>query len=181
MHNEIKIPLGWTFFSHNTNSERWNEDIAIKSEIIVNPKHVMSVITEEDIYGYYRQYGNRANMSYNNGKGIPIEIRCLISDRKHLEFLPSDIKEIMHSRFYYDRNNYGGVYGQRHHSIPKGEKLIVLATSDKDDISGIEKLIIWTIPESYKDYYDSEVKKGNNRIIKCFSKKNSLIQKKSNK
>ena len=174
MADEVIIPEGWTFFSHNTNSERWNEDILNISEIVVNPNKVMSVITERDIYDYYQHYGNRANFVYSGGKGTPIEIRCLICDRNCLDSLPFEIKELMSTKFYYDRDNFGGAYGQRHHSIPQGEKLIVLAVSDIDNINGAEKHIIWAIPISYIDYYEAEVNKGNNRIIKCISKRKSL-------
>ena len=162
---QIIIPNGWTYYAHRTNTERWQEDPFAESSIIINK--IMSVVTERDIYEDVSRYGKRSLKGYSGGKGKPFEIRCLICDLKHLREMPNDseMKNIMLNEFYYDRRNLGGCYGQRHHSIPPKEELVVLGIGNYDEVYERDSSIIWTIPRRFIEFYKTEMQSGEYRII----------------
>jgi hypothetical protein len=81
--------------------------------------------------------------------------------------------------FYFDKHNIGGAGGQRHHSIPKGEELVVLGTSQFDEIYQKEKKVIWTIPKRFLDLYIRDINKGKNRIVEI--EENEHMQEKQDK
>ena len=161
----VMIPEGWTYFAHRTNTEKWKEDPFTEKSI--NIKKLMSVVTESDIYLELKHYGHNHHQGYNFGEGIPFEIRCLICDLPYLQTLSDDneMKNIMLKEFYYDRRNFGGCYGQRHHSIPEKEELVILGISDYDEVFNKSKKIIWTIPKRFIEFYQEELNKENNRVI----------------
>lgn len=168
---EIIIPEGWTYFAHRSNTERWKVNPLEMSTITVNKGRVMSVVTEFEIHQELEHYGKKSIKSYNSGNGTPFEIRCLIPDRQYVYALPnSELKEVMLKEFYYDKRNFGGCYGQRHHSIPPEEELIVLARGNHDEVFDNDANIIWTIPKRFIDFYKEEVAKGNNRVIEVDKK-----------
>ena len=160
--SEIIIPQGWTYFAHRTNTDKWNENPFNKSEIEV--KKLMCVVTEREIYHELNDYGKNYLLGYTSGKGTPFEIRTLICDLNYIQSLDKDseIRKIMLKEFYYDKNNFGGAYGQRHHSIPSGEELIVLGVSNYDEVFERQSNIIWTISKRLLDFYNSETLKNNN-------------------
>ncbi len=162
---QIVIPEGWTYFAHRSNTERWNEDPFAMSTIVTNK--LTSVVTERDIYDELNSYGRSHVRGYSTGNGTPFEIRCLICGLPYLRTLTdeSSIKTMMMKEFYYDRNNFGGVYGQRHHSIPKGEELVVLGIGDYDEVFKRETKIIWVIPKRFIDFYKMCVGSKNDRFI----------------
>ena len=49
---------------------------------------------------------------------------------------------------------FGGMGGQRHQSIPKGEELVVLALGNYDEIYESESIIIWTISKRLMEFYE---------------------------
>jgi len=163
--NQILIPEGWTYFVHRTNTERWQGDPFNNKSIILT--RLMSVITEYDIYQEVEHYGKNHAQGYSSGKGTPFEIRCLICELPYLRIMNSgsEIKTIMLNNFYYDKLNFGGAGGQRHHSIPKGEELIVIGIGEYDEITEKNKKIIWTISKRFLEFYKQEIMKNNNRII----------------
>ena len=163
--NQIIIPEGWTYFAHRTNTSRWNSNPFDMNIITINK--IMSVVTESEIYQELRDYGKRYLLSYSSGQGEPFEIRFLICDLPYLRTLDdnSGIKQIMLKEFYYDRRNIGGCYGQRHHSIPPKEELIVIGVGNYDEVFNRDEKIIWTIPKRFIDFYKKELAKKNNRII----------------
>ena len=124
---QIIIPEGWTYYAHRSNtSSKWNSNPFEMDMITIN--RIMSVVTEKDIYQDLRHYGKNHLLGYSIGEGEPFEIRCLICDLPYVKTLDdnNELKNIMLNEFYYDKRNYGGCYGQRHHSIPPKEELIVL-------------------------------------------------------
>ena len=150
--NEIIIPEGWTYFAHRTNTERWEED-PFNTDLITIKK-IMSVIAEKDIYQDIQHYGKNQRQGYSSGNGLPFEIRCLICDLPYLSYMPDcEIKNIMLKEFYYDRRNFGGAAGQRHHSIPREEELVVLGIGNYDEAYDTNKKIIWTIPKRFINFY----------------------------
>ncbi len=161
----VVIPEGWTYFAHRTNTERWQEEPFSKTSIHLTK--LMSVVTERDIYRELEDYGPDHYQGYSSGNGTPFEIRCLICNLPYLRTLSDDneMKGVMLHEFYYDRRNFGGCYGQRHHSIPKDEELVVLGISDYDEVFKKRTKIIWTIPKRFIKFYKEEVNKNNNRII----------------
>ena len=163
--NKIIIPEGWTYYAHRTNTERWQNDPFNMEAITV--EKIMSVVTEKEIYEELKHYGKKHLHGYNTGQGDPFEIRCLICSEPYLKKLDDscDIKNIMLKEFYYDRRNIGGCYGQRHHSIPPKEELIIIGVGEHDEIFDNDKKIIWTIPKRFIKFYIEEINKGNNRII----------------
>ncbi len=163
--NQIVIPDGWTYYTHRTNTERWSNNPFEEDIIVVNK--LMSVVTESEIYQELNHYGKNHLQGYSTGKGEPFEIRCLICNLGYLQTFDkaNKLKDIMLKEFYYDRRNFGGCYGQRHHSIPKDEELIVIGIGNYDEVFGKDKKIIWTIPRRFLEFYKEEIKKGNNRII----------------
>ena len=163
--SKIIIPEGWTYYAHRTNTERWEEDPFASNMIIV--KKLMSVVTEREIYQELSNYGKNHLQGYSTGKGEPFEIRCLICDLQYLQSLDEndEIKNIMLKEFYFDRRNFGGCYGQRHHSIPFKEELIVLGIGTHDEVFDNDKKIIWTIPRRFLDFYIREIKREKNRVI----------------
>jgi len=175
--NQIIIPEGWTYFAHRTNTERWENDPFNESLITVNK--LMSVITEDDIYREVRHYGKNHLQGYSTGKGVPFEIRCLICSLPYLSKLDneSNIKNIMMKEFYYDRRNFGGCAGQRHHSIPKDEQLMVIGVGEYDEVYERNQKIIWTIPKRFLEIYKNDIMKNNNRIINLESLENEYFKK----
>ena len=167
--NQIIIPEGWTYYAHRTNTERW-QDNPFNKEIIKVLK-IMSVVTEKDIKEELLHYGKNHLQGYGIGKGESFEIRCLICDLPYIRSLDdsNEIKNIMLKEFYYDKRNFGGCYGQRHHSIPPQEELFVIAIGKYDEIFEQSKKIIWTIPKRFVHFYLEEIKKGKNRIIELVS------------
>ena len=161
----IVIPEGWTYFAHRSNTERWKYDPSKEETITV--EKLMSVVTEREIHGEVAAYGKSHNRGYTSGNGTPFEIRCLIGTMPYVRSLDDDnpLKEIMTKQFYFDRNNFGGCYGQRHHSIPSKEELVVIGIGDHDEVFDRESLIIWTIPRRFIDQYRKDIKNGNNRLI----------------
>ena len=161
----IVIPEGWIYFAHRSNTERWKEDPS-KQEIITTDR-LMSVVTEREIYSELAAYGRNHGRGYSSGNGTPFEIRCLIGDIRYVRAMDDSnpLKNIMINKFYYDKNNFGGCAGQRHHSIPPKEELVVIGIGDHDEVFDKDALIIWTIPRRFIDQYRTDIKKGNNRLI----------------
>lgn len=158
------IPEGWTYYAHRTNTEKWQEDPFDKDEIRITK--IMSVVTESEVHQELMHYGPKAIQAFNLGNGEPFEIRCLICDLRHTRELENEeMKEIMLKEFYYDRRNIGGCYGQRHHSIPTDEELVVIGLGEYDEVFEQDKKIIWTIPKRFIGFYQEEIKKGKNRTI----------------
>lgn len=65
----------------------------------------------------------------------------------------------------YDKNNFGGAYGYRHHSIPRGEELVIIGFSDYDEVYDREGNIIWTVPKRLFEFYNQELDKGDVRGV----------------
>lgn len=174
--NQILIPNGWTYFAHRTNTERWQENPFNLKKIIVGK--IMSVVTESDIHQELMHYGKNHLQGYSIGKGEPFEIRCLICNIPYIRSLSEDneLKNIMLKEFYFDKRNFGGCYGQRHHSIPPKEELVVVGIGEYDEIFDQQKKIIWTIPKRFIDFYIEDIKKGNNKILEL--KKQEEVRKK---
>ena len=82
----------------------------------------------------------------------------------------------MMKEFYYDRRNFGGVYGQRHHSIPPKEELVVLGIGNYDEVFEREENIIWTIPKRFLDFYKSELQKNNVRVLEINKSKGATYK-----
>ena len=101
------------------------------------------------------------------GNGEPFEIRCLIPSLAYVRSFEGndDIQNIVLNEYYFDKNNFGGVRGQRHPSIPKGEELKLIGMGNYDEIYENESTIIWTIPKRLMGFYESELAKNNNREI----------------
>ena len=165
MDNKIIIPDGWTYYAHRTNTEKWTNNPFNDNLIKVNK--LMSVVTESDIYQELNHYGKNHFQAYSMGHGEPFEIRCLICDLRHLRTMDdnNEIKQIMLKEFYFDKRNFGGCYGQRHHSIPKDEELVVIGIGNHDEVFDKEQKIIWTIPRRFIDFYKEEIKNNNYRTI----------------
>lgn len=162
--NKVVIPEGWTYFAHRTNTANWDTDPFNTDLILI--KKIMSVVTERDIYCELRSYGKNHLLSYSTGKGEPFEIRCLICDLMYLRNLENfEVKDAMLKEFYYDRRNFGGCYGQRHHSIPPKEELVVIGVGNYDEVFERETKIIWTIPRRFLEFYKTELLKENSRVI----------------
>ncbi len=163
--NQIIIPEGWTYFAHRTNTSNWNED-PFEMDIIT-VIDIMSVVTESDIYTDLRHYGENYMFGYSFGKGEPFEIRCLICELPFLRVLDdtNEIKNIMLKEFYYDRRNFGGYGGKRHHSIPPKEELVVIGVGNHDEVFDREEKIIWTIPKRFLEFYKKEVEDKSSRVI----------------
>ena len=163
--DQIVIPEGWTYFAHRTNTERWKNNPFEEKVITVNK--LMCVVTEADIYQTISHYGRNSTQAYTYGKGTPFEIRCLVCSLPYVREMPDDfdMKNIMLQQFYYDKNNFGGDYGHRHHSIPSKEELVVIALGEFDEAYLRDAKIIWTIPKRFLPFYQSEVQKGKNRTI----------------
>ena len=161
----IVIPKGWTYFAHRTNTSKWANNPFESNTITTNK--IMSVVTEKEIYEEISQYSKKHKQGYSFGKGEPFEIRCLICDLPYLNSLDkeSPLKKAMLSEFYYDRRNIGGCYGQRHHSIPPNEKLVVVGIGEYDEVYKQDKKIIWTIPERFIDFYKEAISKEDIRLI----------------
>ena len=162
---KIVIPEGWTYFAHRTNSERWTENPFEKKSIILTK--LMSVVTESDIYQELSHYGRNHFQGYTLGKGTPFEIRCLIYELPYLRALKDneEIKNVMLNEFYFDKRNLGGAYGQRHHSIPKGEELVVIGIGNYNEVYSKEATIIWTIPKRFMEVYKNDILKNQYRTI----------------
>lgn len=163
--NRIIIPEGWTYFAHRTNTSKWGDNPFDTDAIIINK--IMSVVTEKDIYQELQDYGKNYLLGYSSGNGEPFEIRCLICGLPYLRTLDdnNEIKNIMLRQFYYDRRNFGGCSGQRHHSIPPKEELIILGIGNYDEVFNREENIIWTIPKRFLDFYRKEIEEKKNRVI----------------
>ena len=84
----------------------------------------------------------------------------------------------MLKEFYYHKRNFGGCYGQRHHSIPNKEELVVLGIRNYDEVFEKEAKIIWTIPKRFIEFYKEELKKGDLKIIEI-QKSNTMPQTKT--
>ena len=162
---QIIIPHGWTYFAHRTNTEKWEIDPFEEKSITL--KRIMSVVTEREIYQEIEDYGIDHTLGFSSGKGEPFEIRCLICQLPYLRSMydSMDIKNIMLKEFYFDRRNFGGMSGQRHHSIPEGEELVVLGIGEYDEAYDKEKKIIWTIPKRFIEFYKTEVERYQSRGI----------------
>ena len=164
----IVIPEGWTYFAHRSNTERWKYDPS--KEDTITTDRLMSVVTEHEVHSELAAYGKTHGRGYSSGSGTPFEIRCLIGRLDYVSNMSDKtIKNIMLKEFYYDRNNMGGAYGQRHHSIPKGEELVVIGIGNYDEVNESEKRIIWTIPRRFLELYKEDLKKNNIRVIELNS------------
>ena len=163
--NQIIIPEGWTYYAHRSNTSRWDNDPFKLSTITTNK--IMSVVTERDIYQELSNYGENHLLGYSMGQGEPFEIRCLICSLSYLRTLDDkdEIKNIMLKEYYFDRRNFGGCYGQRHHSIPPKEELVVIGVGNYDEVFKREEKIIWTIPRRFIDFYKKEIENKKNRVI----------------
>lgn len=174
--NQIIIPEGWTYFAHRTNTDKWEEDPF--NEKVITIKRIMSVVTEHEIYQELMHYGKNHLQGFSVGKGEPFEIRCLICDPQHLRALDdsNELKNVMLKEFYFDRRNFGGCYGQRHHSIPPKEELVVIGISDYDEVFDKPTKIIWTIPRRFIDFYKEEVNNNKNRTIELNTNESNKME-----
>lgn len=163
--DKIVIPEGWTYFAHRTNTDKWDEDPFDSDKITI--KKIMSVVTEKEIHEELEMYGKDHLQGYSTGQGEPFEIRCLICALPYLQSLDDndEIKSAMLKEFYYDRRNIGGCYGQRHHSIPPEEELIILGIGTHDEVFDSDKKIIWTIPRRFLEFYKEEIENKKIRAI----------------
>ena len=170
MEDSIIIPDGWTYFAHRTNTERW--DNPPFDDKVIKVKSLMSVVTENDNKYELKTYGKNHYLGYTSGKGTPFEIRSLICSMPYIRTMndEDEVKKIMYHEFYFDKNNFGGCAGQRHHSIPKNEELVVLGIGDFDEIFERKSTIIWTIPRRFIYKYKEDLRKGNNRSINLHNK-----------
>lgn len=175
--NYIVIPEGWTYFAHRSNTERWKYDPFTID--VIKVEKIMSVVTESEINDEFIAYGKNHILGYSLGNGEGFEIRTLICSLPYIRKLDTDnnMRNIMLNEFYYDRNNFGGCYGHRHHSIPKNEELIIIGIGEHDDLFDKDRKIIWTIPRRFVNFYVEDIRKKHNRIIDLNSSKNNDINK----
>ena len=161
---EIIIPEGWTYFVHRTNTDKWQTDPFNGESIKLNK--LMCVVSEKEVHREIEHFGKIGGTTYSNGNGQPFEIRTLICELPYSKTIEDkELSDLIHKKFYFDRMNFGGAYGMRHPSIPKGEELIILGYGEYDPEYECEKKIIWTIPKSLYTFYQKEIEKGNNRYV----------------
>jgi len=171
MENEhLLIPEGWTFFAHRSNTARWNENPFNKD--IIKTDRLISVVTESDIKYDIEIRGKSRILGYTSGDGEPFEIRCLMCSYSYMKTMSDDnpLKSIIHNEYYFDKNNFGGAGGQRHHSIPKNDELFVITHADYDPEYERESNIIWVIPKRFINQFKEDLQKGNNKMVPLHSK-----------
>ena len=170
---EVKIPEGWTYFIHGTNSDKWNINLDVVDNFITTSP--ISCISEEKAKEEQRQ-GANTTKDYSRGKGKPFEIRCLIYrdcirqiDKYDLKSRLS-VQEIDRVAKYHFKNSFFG----RHECIPKNTRMIKIAKSEIDKLTGEEKKVFWFVPEEFYDRYLEDCEKYPDRNVEAITKDKPL-------
>ena len=71
---------------------------------------------------------------------------------------------------YHFKNSFFG----RHECIPKNTRLIKIAKSEVDEITGMERKIFWFVPEEFYDRYLEDCQRYPDRIIEVLTKEEPL-------
>lgn len=170
---EVKIPEGWTYFIHGTNSDKWDINLDVLDNFIATS--AISCISE-DVAKEEKDEGANTTKDYSRGKGKPFEIRCLIYRDciRHIDKfgLKSRLsaKEIDRIAKYYFKNAFFG----RHECIPKNTRMIKIAKSDKDELTGEDKKVFWFVPEEFYDRYLEDCERFPDRSVNAITKDEPL-------
>ena len=173
MKKEINIPNGWTYFIHGTNTSKWKENINVLDHFSTTSE--LSCITEQDAKEEI-QNGISTTKDYSSGKGKPFEIRCLIykdcirhQDVNNLKdrLSPNEIKRL--AKYYF--NN---IFGGRHECVPRKTRLIKIGKSEKNELTGEEKDVLWFVPEEFYDRYLEDCEKYPDRQVELTTKDKPL-------
>lgn len=149
----VFVPEGWTYFTHRSNTKRW-EGLEFEKVKNITVSKTMSAITEDDVYRDIAHYGREHRPGYTSGDGKPFEIRVLIPKLETLKTIGDPVIErYIYNNFYFDRLNIGGVQGKRHPSIATDEILDILKFGQFDEAYQRNGNILWAVPESYKLFY----------------------------
>lgn len=154
-----KLPDGWTFLIHGTNTSQWNKDILESDEFVVKGIEAGLYCVERDKAIENHKSGSDVSKIHSQLKQQDgeddFEIRCLIYKdlrrKKDQEafagrLTPEEIKDV---------NNYH-IPKPYYPAIPNNTKLIKLTTTEFDDITNSEKKIVWYVPEKYLEHYIDE-------------------------
>lgn len=160
----IHIPKGWTYLSHGTNTNEWQQDLS-KSDSFTTTSHLSCVDVEHLLEELNHGSNSVNNYAQRNKDGEPFEIRCLIYQdcKRHIDkhglqdrLTPEEIKDIF---------KYYSTFWGRHECVPKNTKLIKIATSEKNELTGEDRKVYWFVPEKYYEHYKEDIEKYPDKTI----------------
>lgn len=154
-----KLPEGWTYLIHGTNTSQWNKEILEGDSFVVKGIEAGLYCVEKENAIENQKTGSDVSKIHSQLKQQQgekdFEIRCLIykdlrrqKDREEFAGRLTQ-EEIDDVNRYHTKKPY-------YPSVPNGTKLIKLTTTEFDEITNSEKEILWYIPEKYLNHYLKE-------------------------
>lgn len=160
------MPEGWTFLTHGSSLDRWDESLLGSDFVVgngkVNGREVKGrplCCVERDVakFDYARRGSNTARAYGGNQQSF--EIRVLLYKDPSLGD-GKVVRDKLNQDELKDVSKYYMYQGGRHPAVPSGTKLVFLQNGDFDEITNTNgNNILWYIPEQHLEHYLEDVKK----------------------
>lgn len=171
--NKVHIPKGWTYLSHGTNSTEWDQDLSTSDSFVT--KGDLSCVDIENLLKELESGSNSVN-NYALREGEPFEIRCLIYKDcvRHVD--KDGLKQRLTKEEIKDIYKYYSSFFGRHECVPRNTKLIKIATSEKNELTGEDRKVYWFVPEKYYEHYKEDIEKYPDRVVELATSEASKEQ-----
>lgn len=161
------MPEGWTFLTHGSSLDRWDESLLGNDFIVGNGKEVkgrpLSCVERDNAKFDYARSGSNTAKAYG-GKQQAFEIRVLFYKNPRLGDAKV-VRDTLNQDEQKDVLKYYMYQGGRHPAVPSGTRLVFLQNGDFDEITNTNgNNILWYIPEQYLEHYLEDVQKQNNLV-----------------
>lgn len=156
------MPEGWTFLTHGSSLDRWDESLLGNDFIVGNGKEVkgrpLSCVERDNAKFDYARSGSNTAKAYG-GKQQAFEIRVLFYKNPRLGD-GKVVRDTLNQDEQKDVLKYYMYQGGRHPAVPSGTRLVFLQNGDFDEITNTNgNNILWYIPEQYLEHYLEDVQK----------------------
>lgn len=155
------LPEGWTFLIHGTNTSQWKEE-QIQADVFIVKNRIEAGLfcVERDKAIKNQKDGSNVSELHSkikeeNGEK-DFEIRCLIYEDLRMKQNQEKIKSKLTEEEIKDITNYH-VLRPYYPVVPNNTKLIKIATTEFDDITKVDKKILWYVPEKYLQHYMEDI------------------------
>ncbi len=160
------MPEGWTFLTHGSSLDRWDESLLGNDFVVGNGKangqevkgRPLCCVERDDAKFNYERRGSNTAKAYG-GKQQAFEIRILLYKNPRLGD-GKVVREKLNQNELKDVTKYYIYQDGRHPAVPSGTKLVFLQNGDFDEITNTNgNNILWYIPEQYLEHYLEDIQK----------------------
>lgn len=160
--NVVHVPKGWTYLSHGTNTTEFNQDLSNSDSFVT--KGNLSCVDIEHLLQELESGYNSVNGNAQR-KGEPFEIRCLIYQECMRHVDKHGLKGRLTADEIKDIYRYYATFLGRNECVPRNTKLIKIATSEKNELTGESRKVYWFVPEKYYEHYMEDIQKYPDKTI----------------